>query len=1735
MSIIDFLNDIVNDLALDGEEGWTLDRLFTTFKSSYRETLLKDLQINIEPNFDDDYMEIVWNVFKTYSQIIYMENDQIIDPNAFTFKGIKHKLGTIKVKAREEIQDINIYGKIQAIKSQLSDTHKLIMHIIAKCRANGITQYDLGQKLNMDSKKIYYYVKKLDRLGLIFKQRAYVSKMSTRLLVLQRFKAENEKLQLNNNGVIYCHSNFDKKIKEKLAGSKDKMMTLMDLIKLVGITEKTKIRWARCRINELAKRKILERFIAHDGKKQKHCVRLVEKEKNIGRTKKVALKKNIKRSRKICRDLPLYQIFYNEVAEAGDKGLIRQDLINKYPSIDPDFFQLFFMKAINLPKNIDLSEYCLYRIEERERKIRRFRYFTLDSWKSFNEKNETPLSDSEYLPIPIPQDILSERLENEVSTDLEEQKSMMDAVKRFKRKYKPGLNKNIALTELQTRCKAASSKLEGTNDRLLPVNNEQSNPILKPSTNSISLNMKRKEPPSEAVYNDLISTSQDSVRSSKRLKKALTSDKNQNALPKVQSKNTNDTINAVNNETSQSSLEESVNVSISNQLKRKSVQLETENIPIPSSSSSSSPPSSQETTSNSNCSNKRFKQDSKGKRSAPFNATKALRHTILLNMLEKDHIRELNNVLALEFHTIENERGTLSNKISRPTLKKMAEELHEQKKLTVYVCSIKQLNGFTATKTFLLHHSLTSESEEVKRYMNDYSFEKCMMHTTLKPKKLKVVNVDEIPTMGESQNKQEQINLRDKIMKMQSNSTHGTWRIIAREYGWIDSKWLRAQEIHETLFEYYEAHERNQVIDLNLFWQTIRLRTIMKIYALLPYSNPILASFLNVESNRNISLNKLPSDIKLIVNQYIPRIRYSAMDSIKVLKELELILIDESNAHRIGIPATVTLCFTGIVKNYTSKDRPEKLRLPLGNKEERQDFWEVLEAYCTQLFTENDVVNDKNDPLYNITAKQTWTSNIELTDNQKSILDSYVDVDAQTIPNENDVGLYSYIKKKTSLTINRIKLYYNSLLVSFDKYNKKKQKQSPKRRYVRKPPSLTIEQLMETSKKDGIIPIIPDELGAQSSCYLVPTFVGSRPFQKIKNYTEIIRPDKYAKDAFSKTEKKLLIHAYAIMKTRGKSSIFRWEPITKIIPNHSAERCRRVISSMQSRDPNFSKSVDKLSSKWLKYYSEGILNNDIKDDKPWEYKNYDLPSFLDYFIKRLADEPPPRASIETNGVSQTSSEEKADSDDSDSNKSNVSKAERFQLVKNKPENKEASKEELRKAARKKREEKSKEICIRKHKKRLEDFTRRYPYPFAVNYEEINSDMPSTASKINPDEIQKRVVMIIIKMIMMTEHNKYKPEDAYLTLRGYPNDIIEKALKTLKDNRIIVNDKTRYGRVPGRHLNVSSKFLDIISGTLPYDHFQNAKEFHNALAVNDTVKIKNSEFNSGSLMTLFELISEGKIQMSIENAAKYLENKNITPIPKRNDAEARRKFFFDNLRLVVEKTDELPAIKDQKFKGKETANCFIPLTSHKIAEYFKANSSEALLKEIFEIVHSFKDRGATFAEILKTAESMMLCSENELMKILEKLLNSSPAMIQLVGLDHLKYITSEFVGEWLIHNKHNKNAAYIRPLMWNELNGNIIQPAIEGLAHTAVSHILDNPGISFTALNSKLEEVCTKYELYHILDYLLKTKRIISRKIIHKGSSGIFTKKSILVTGISNTAMVSNGMTCYWVAPEYYHH
>lgn len=138
------------------------------------------------------------------------------------------------------------------------------------------------------------------------------------------------------------------------------------------------------------------------------------------------------------------------------------------------------------------------------------------------------------------------------------------------------------------------------------------------------------------------------------------------------------------------------------------------------------------------------------------------------------------------------------------------------------------------------------------------------------------------------------------------------------------------------------------------------------------------------------------------------------------------------------------------------------------------------------------------------------------------------------------------------------------------------------------------------------------------------------------------------------------------------------------------------------------------------------------------------------------------------------------------------------------------------------------------------------------------------------------------------------------------------------------------------------------------------------------------------------------------------------------------------------------------------------TAHQIHEHL--NSLKTWDRYVYEIVRDSNKQGISWSAIMKKMSRIQdSFSNHDLSNVLQGLLSLKPALIVIVGFTSLRYVAAEFSSAWMLQN--SSKGVSIAALMWYDVSGQIILPALEGYSNTVMSYILTQPGITFVSIKS----------------------------------------------------------------------
>ncbi|OBZ86053.1 hypothetical protein A0J61_05893, partial [Choanephora cucurbitarum] len=1567
------LAGLVEEVALEGESGCTLSQFFTLIEN-FAKKKCEQLDLKKPILFDEKYNSFLWELIKSDENLIFSKNKENLNVSSLGYEKLTSDADFVYVHAVEEVQDQVLYGNLKSEKKTLTAAHRQVLSVVAKCRSQGVSQFQLRELLGMDGKTVFRYIKKLDELGLVVKEEAYANNIITRIVFHRRFATDpstNEETGSKQieNGVIYRIPDFKHDILEQLKKSPNSMMGMLELIKSLGLESQKQIRWARVRLTELHDQGLVERLIASDGKHKRHVVRLIEqsaKNNDDERQADTVHREEPKQSYCIHRDLPTEYVFYRDLVAAGDHGLTRQvriiydfvcdhcihlsfflkDLLNKYSMLDHVIPLSFFENGTIPSKDPALLKYLIYRTEELEGKQRQFRYFSSETWQNICSRmgKEAPSVPEPELPA----------FDDLVEPD------RVDAIGfQIQQLFSSG-KKRASGTPLkkETKRQKKSNKQEQTANKM--------DSQLAPS-----------QPPTRK-------RTQEDIRASEEIE--------------------NEPVNS-----------KQVRTSIRDVKKFKKTSLDT---------------------------------------------TKARRCTIMLELVEKYRICELGQDIYREFIDIEAVQNT--TKIARSTFDKLVAQMHKDKQLRLFVTSVQRPSGLTEIKKIILHKDLTEESESVKQYVNNFSVERSIVSSKNKVREIQKINVDALPPSATS--------LPRSQIKMDEIESP---RKLASKYGYIRSIWQRARSFHEALFNFCSSHHTD-TIDMAEFMKTLPFERILNL-VIIPYDDNTLIEFLKDSSNRSIVMQHLPKEIRSIIYQAHRKLRTILVRLIHILEALELLKPAQEEKEITScqqtkykyIHTSYVLCRLAHVKIYARKDAPIKQTIRLNTFADLQQFWSELKVFNTSGFEKVDNDMNESHPLLNIWSPYTWTSGLWFTLEQKNVLDSYIDFQNKKVPSESDSTIRAYLMKKLNISTHRIKTYYDSIRNAFDKSTRREKKAKKKSSHISSSPA--INELMKASLEKRKVNAALFKM-RQTGPFVEQTFVGSRKLRRLRLVSEPYRgQDKIGKTrlrkpvaAYSRVEEDALVYAYSIMKARASTSTFYWGPIAKVLPAHTPERSRRVLSHMMKKDSKLSSTIEELKKHWLDIYEKGIACNEIQDEKPWDTQDYDLPSYLAYFVEKLqAAENAKRIAF----LSEASPLPKAYAD-----------VHTWFNV------------------------------FRKQDSSVKAFDSIDEIHATESLRSETFDAIDTTSFLGDEEASIACVSSLIKMILVTPESTYCAKDAFHMLKEFSESTIEKGISKLRSDGLIVGEKAKYGRVPGRNINVSEKFLNIAAGLLPYEFFKTARQYHKLLELKGSIDIQNSELNSGRMATVLDLLSQGKLIISLKDKDQFVESKKVLHYPKASAVSIRETFVYEKLDIKIQAdlhTEPVARITTSE-------QVYIPTIEEIKATLESLALKQPIVHDLYNFITGHRKRGATRNEI----SSALNETYENVSDALDLLLNAKPALIRIFGLENLRYVSAEFCSHWMLKNP--QNGQYMPPLMWYDASGGLTKPALEGCEDTVMSHILYTPGISFTQLHKRLQPLFSGFELHSILRTLI-TKQ----------------KSTVQLASDTSFGTSSQEATYYWLAPNYY--
>jgi hypothetical protein len=110
---------------------------------------------------------------------------------------------------------------------------------------------------------------------------------------------------------------------------------------------------------------------------------------------------------------------------------------------------------------------------------------------------------------------------------------------------------------------------------------------------------------------------------------------------------------------------------------------------------------------------------------------------------------------------------------------------------------------------------------------------------------------------------------------------------------------------------------------------------------------------------------------------------------------------------------------------------------------------------------------------------------------------------------------------------------------------------------------------------------------------------------------------------------------------------------------------------------------------------------------------------------------------------------------------------------------------------------------------------------------------------------------------------------------------------------------------------------------------------------------------------------------------------------------------------------------------------------------------------------------------------------------------------------------------------------IMPLMWNDINGHLLEPIWKGCLDIVVEALLNRPGVTFGHLCRSLSATLLPLEISDLLATLAQWGALRKVVVSTAGSSSLFKSDRLPLCTVPDNAIASSRHTSYWLVPGFY--
>ncbi|ORY97363.1 hypothetical protein BCR43DRAFT_523554 [Syncephalastrum racemosum] len=401
------------------------------------------------------------------------------------------------------------------------------------------------------------------------------------------------------------------------------------------------------------------------------------------------------------------------------------------------------------------------------------------------------------------------------------------------------------------------------------------------------------------------------------------------------------------------------------------------------------------------------------------------------------------------------------------------------------------------------------------------------------------------------------------------------------------------------------------------------------------------------------------------------------------------------------------------------------------------------------------------------------------------------------------------------------------------------------------------------------------------------------------------------------------------------------------------------------------------------------------------------------------------------------------------------------------------------------------------------------------------DMPETLDTAT-EENGLALVSVVIKSILMTPATKYDPRDARNILRRYPAHTVEEAANVMRRQGVITKHKTRTQlNVPGRFVHIGKRFLRIFHPkAYNLAFYKEAKSVMNMLQQDDCPL--RPDMSLASFLAMLHGVSQNTTEVQLRNKESSLAVRKNLHQPKLAQELLCMHYVFHGFDIVF-----------QHVSLSESRRVDLPLEERgPSVDEFRGNAAEDVSK-VLDVITSFGERGATYSEVkLKICSDQGMMTPAAVMQCIQLLLHEAAPRVIRAGFHEERLVAATHAGRWQAASAMNK---VYTPVMWRDIQGDVIPDVLHGCACSLLDTIIQNPGITRSTLYQRYHGHLSHSEVVLALDYLMEERRAIRACVFATKTRRTFLwgNRRQAARALDKGQVDEHMMTHYWAEPDFY--